>query len=256
MQLCVIAALGSAPTSFSNDATCHLSILHSSFMFHTFHDDSDLKTPLVNSLKALTLLPPSLSYSQEWSEPAQCRHREKGTFASEDHISPRVHLLGKRKGLPFHCVSNWFPANIVWQRGRCCVLDWEQQYVPPCTTPAPACLQSLLPSERPILACHRFIGPHPAHTPHVASECLGSSLRASGDIFLLKWCWKGKDPIRLPPASLWTYRSLLFLEHDMCTSESPVLRDKAVSSLCCEICELQRGWTCLSYNTCQATEEV
>ena len=43
MQLCTIAVLGSAPTSFSNDATCHLSILHLPFMLHTFQDDSHLK---------------------------------------------------------------------------------------------------------------------------------------------------------------------------------------------------------------------
>lgn len=118
MQLCVITVLGSAPTSFSNDATCHLSTLHLSFMFHTFHDDSYLKTPSVNSLKALTRFHFLLSsiVSQEWSELSTVQtQRRNGTMASEDHTSSHVHLLEKRKSLRFHCVSDWFPADIVWQ---------------------------------------------------------------------------------------------------------------------------------------------
>lgn len=46
MQLRMITDPGSAPpspTAFSNEATCHLSILHLPFMLHTFRDDSHFK---------------------------------------------------------------------------------------------------------------------------------------------------------------------------------------------------------------------
>lgn len=43
MQLRMITDPGSAPTSFSNDATCHLSLSHLPFMLHTFRDDSHFK---------------------------------------------------------------------------------------------------------------------------------------------------------------------------------------------------------------------
>lgn len=34
---------GIGPHILSNDATCHLSILHLTFMLHTFHDESHFK---------------------------------------------------------------------------------------------------------------------------------------------------------------------------------------------------------------------
>lgn len=135
MQLRVITALGSAPTSFSNDATCHSSVLHLFFMFHTFHEDSYLKTPPVNSLKALTRFHLLLSsIVRDGVNQAQPRHRGRWDICLwRPHLSTCPSL---RKGLPFYCVSSCFPVNIVWQR-KSEMLGAGLRAVPSAASPCP-----------------------------------------------------------------------------------------------------------------------
>lgn len=130
--------------------------------------------------------------------------------------------------------------------------------------PFPGCTQPLMPSERPVPLCQSPApGSHPAHTPRVTSECLGSFLRAPGNGFHLKRCWRGADPSHLPSgvSSRSTYHSCFWsiscASRKHCTKGGgdKETRGEAVSGLCFVICETQ-WFEYVSYNTCHGIEEA